>query len=63
MASKTSFAFQIMKQDFIKLDHFDGTNFTCWMDKMVFLLTVLKIYYVLDLNLPPLLDPKPDDSK
>jgi len=37
-----------MNQDFVKLDKFDGTNFTRWQDKMKFLLTALKIFYVLD---------------
>ncbi|KAK3023996.1 hypothetical protein RJ639_044153, partial [Escallonia herrerae] len=40
--------------DFMKLDRFDGTNFTRWQDKMMFLLTALKVQYVLDPNLPPL---------
>lgn len=31
--------------------HFDDANFTRWQDKLTFLLTVLKIYYNLDLEL------------
>jgi hypothetical protein len=42
----------------IQLDHFDGINYTRWMDKMVFLLTSLKIYYILNLNLPALPEPQ-----
>ena len=29
---------KIMNQDFVKLDHFNGTNFTRWQDKMKFYL-------------------------
>ncbi|KAK0586627.1 hypothetical protein LWI29_009886 [Acer saccharum] len=45
----------------VQLDRFDGTNFTCWKGKLFFLLTVLKIAYVLDPNLQPL--PEPDKDK
>lgn len=31
-------------KDFIKLDRFDGINFTRWKDKMIF----LKIHYILN---------------
>jgi len=51
-----------MNQDFVKLDRFDGTNFTRWQDKMKFLLTALKIFYVLDPNLNPLSEPTPEDT-
>jgi hypothetical protein len=40
--------FKITNQDLVKLDKFDGTNFIRWQDKMKFLLTALKIFYVLD---------------
>ncbi|GAV79210.1 hypothetical protein CFOL_v3_22675, partial [Cephalotus follicularis] len=53
----------VMNQDFIKLDQFDGTNYTRWRDKMVFLLTALKIYYVLDPALAPVSKPKDDDTE
>ncbi|XP_028064924.1 uncharacterized protein LOC114268026 [Camellia sinensis] len=36
-----------MTQDFMKLDHFDGGNFRRWQKKMHFLLTTLKVVYVL----------------
>nr|GEY25078.1 copia-like retrotransposon [Tanacetum cinerariifolium] len=39
---------RIMNQEFVKLDKFDGCNYTRWADKMKFLLIVLKIFYVLD---------------
>lgn len=38
---------KLMNQDLIKLDQFDGTNFTWWQDELKFLLTVLKIFYIL----------------
>lgn len=53
---------KVMNQDLVKLDRFDGTNFTRWQDKMIFLLTALKIYYVLDPDLTPIAEPKDDDS-
>jgi hypothetical protein len=54
--------FKMMNQDFVKLDRFDGTNFTRWKDKLMFLLTALKISYVLDPNLPKLREPEPDED-
>uniref|UniRef100_A0A2N9IVS8 Uncharacterized protein n=1 Tax=Fagus sylvatica TaxID=28930 RepID=A0A2N9IVS8_FAGSY len=56
-------AYKMMNQDFVKLDKFDGSNFIRWQDKMKFLLTALKIFYVLDLNLQPILDPTPQDTE
>jgi hypothetical protein len=41
----------------IQLDGFNYMNYTRWVDKIMFLLTSLKIYYILDLNLSAL--PKP----
>lgn len=57
-------SFKIMNQDFVKLDRFDGNNFSRWQDKLKFLLTVLKIAYVLDPNLQPIPeDPKPVEGQ
>ncbi|XP_074271201.1 uncharacterized protein LOC141595126 [Silene latifolia] len=45
-----------------KLARFDGMNYTRWKDRMVFLLTVLKIFYVLESDLTPIPDPLLDDT-
>lgn len=54
--------FKMINQDFVKLDRFDGTNFTRWKDKLMFLLMTLKISYILDPDLPKLEEPKPDED-
>ena len=41
---------KMLNHELVKLDHFNGTNFTWWKDKMKFLLTALKNFYVLDSN-------------
>ena len=56
-------AYKMMNQDFVKLDKFDGSNFIRWQDKMKFLLTTLKIFYVLDPNLQPIPDLTPEDTE
>ena len=53
---------KLMNQDFVRLDRFDGANFTRWKDKLKFMLTALKIYYVLDPDLPPILQPSDKDT-
>jgi len=55
-------SFKVMNQDSVKLDRFDGTNFTRWQDKMKFLLTALKIFFVLNPSLNPLSEPTPEDT-
>ena len=55
--------YKMMNQDFVKLDKFDGSNFICWQDKMKFLLTALKIFYVLDPNLQPIPNPTLEDTE
>ncbi|KAL0455581.1 UNVERIFIED_CONTAM: hypothetical protein Slati_0897300 [Sesamum latifolium] len=43
---------KMMNQDFVKLVCFDGSNYPHWKDKMMVLLTFLKVAYVLDPNQP-----------
>ena len=43
----------MLNHELVKLDRFDGTNFSRWKDKMKFLLTALRLFYVLDQNLIP----------
>nr|GEV96036.1 SGNH hydrolase-type esterase domain-containing protein [Tanacetum cinerariifolium] len=45
---------RMMKQEPVKLDRFDGCTYTRWANKMKFLLSVLKVYYVLDPTLAPI---------
>ena len=54
--------FEMMNQDFVKQDKFDGTNFAHWKDKLMFLLTALKIVYILDLILSKLPEPTDEDT-
>ena len=51
----------IINQDLMRLDHFNGFNFTRWQDKVKFLLMTLKIFYILDPTFAPL--PKPKKNK
>ena len=54
---------KLMNQDMVKLDRFDGNNFSRWQDKMKFLLTALKIFYILNPDLPPVPEePKPSED-
>lgn len=52
---------KVMNQDLVKLNRFNGTIFTRWKDKMIFLLSTLKVNYVLDPDLTPILEPQEDD--
>ena len=63
MNNHNNFAFKVMNQDFMKLDRFDGTNYTHWKDKMMFFLTALKVAYVLDPNLPQIPVFSPDETE
>ncbi|KAK3015984.1 hypothetical protein RJ639_006680 [Escallonia herrerae] len=48
-----------MNQDLVKLDRLDGNNYARWKDNMMFLLTALRILYILDSELsPPLEEPR-----
>ena len=42
---------KMLNHELVKLDHFDGTNFSHWKDKIKFILIALKLFYVLDPNL------------
>ena len=46
-----------------RLNCFDGSNFTRWKDKMTFLLTTLKVFYVLSEDLAVIPGPTPDESE
>ncbi|KAK4383346.1 hypothetical protein Sango_2783700 [Sesamum angolense] len=43
---------KMMNQDFVKLVCFDRSNYPRWKDNMMFLLTFLKVTYILDPNQP-----------
>jgi hypothetical protein len=62
METNMNSSVKVAKDVKIQLDRFDGTNYTRWMDKMIFLLTSLKIYYILDPNLSALPEPQEDES-
>ncbi|XP_050900957.1 uncharacterized protein LOC127107683 [Lathyrus oleraceus] len=59
----TVLSIKVMNQDLVKLDRFDGTNYTRWQDKMTFLLTALKVHYVLDPDLAPIHEPSENESE
>jgi len=46
--SSSTASFKVLNQDFVEWDRFDGTNFNCWKDKIMFLLTTLNVAYVLN---------------
>lgn len=53
---------QIQDQEVIKLDRFDKTNYARWIKIMLFLLTTVKVFCVLNSDLQPILNPNDDDS-
>ncbi|GKV11704.1 hypothetical protein SLEP1_g22932 [Rubroshorea leprosula] len=54
---------KLLNPNAIRLDRFDGTNYMRWKDKMTFLLTTLKVSYVLDPKLQLVQAPKENDSE
>lgn len=55
MESETTLVtIKLMNQELVRLDRFDGTNYTRWKDKLKFFLTAPRIFYILDLKLAPL---------
>ena len=59
----TNATIKVMNQDLVRLDRFDATHFTRWQDKLKFLLTSLKIFYVLDPELEAIPEPSDNDSE
>ena len=51
------------KPEVFKLDCFDGTNFTCWKDKLFFLLTELGVVYLLSRNMSTIPEPSGKDDE
>ena len=59
-------ALKMLNHELVKLDRFDGTNFSHWKDKMKFLLATLKLFYVLDptlMHFPTTSDEDTDEIK
>ncbi|GKV35218.1 hypothetical protein SLEP1_g43520 [Rubroshorea leprosula] len=54
---------KLLNLDAVRLDRFDGTNYMRWKDKMTFLLTTLKVSYILDPKLQPIQASKENDSE
>ena len=63
MESKQESTFEVMNQDFVKLNRFDGSNFNFQKDKMMFLLTTMKISYVLDPKFKAIPEPTDVDTE
>jgi len=57
METNINSSIRVAKDVKIQLNRFNYMNYTTWVDNIVFLLTSLKIYYILDLNLSALLKP------
>lgn len=54
---------KLMNQNLVRLDCFDGSKFTRWQDKIKFLFTALKIFYILDPNLEDLHEPSDNETE
>ena len=63
MAQDQENTFKVMNQKFVKLDLFDGTNFNRWKDKIMLLLSILKLAYVFDPNITQIPNTVEDASK
>ncbi|KAK3041899.1 hypothetical protein RJ639_002181 [Escallonia herrerae] len=61
MEAETSASIMMINQDLIKLGQYDGSNFDHWQDKVKFLLTALRIVYIL--NCEPLMEPDDNASE
>ncbi|KAJ9557006.1 hypothetical protein OSB04_011620 [Centaurea solstitialis] len=54
---------RLMNQDIVKLDRFDGQNYTRWVEKVKFLLMFHKLFFILDPNLSPIpKNPTPEEE-
>jgi len=63
METNLNSSVKVAKDVKIQLDHFDGTNYTRWIDKMMFLFISIKIYYIFFYpNLSALPEPQEDES-
>ena len=54
---------KMMNQDLVQIDQFDAANFSRWQNKMMFFMTTLKLFYLLDPILETLPEPTDKDSK
>ena len=54
---------QVMSQDVVWLDRFDGENFTCWQEKIMFFLTSPKLTYILNDGLEPITESTLEDTE
>ncbi|KAK0599546.1 hypothetical protein LWI29_006218 [Acer saccharum] len=54
---------QVMNQDLIHLERFDGENFTRWQEKVKFFLTAFHLAHILADDLETIPEEKADDSK
>ena len=55
----TSDTARSMTNKFVKLDKFEGQDFRRWQKKMHFMLTTLKVVYVLSTPMPEVMDDEP----
>ena len=53
---------KLINLDLVRINRFDGSNFTRWHNKVRFLLIALQIILILDLDLPLLPEPAGEDT-